>query len=88
MPTPKNMFNTENLVKLTVLAVFCYNIMNGIFDIKQDIALIKQASIYKNDQLQYQIDELKEGKRDTDKHIAYNQSMAIMPHNVEIENEK
>lgn len=83
----KNMFNTENLVKLSVLAAFCYNIMNGIFDIKQDIALIKQASIYKTEQLQYQIDELKGGKQNDHNHMAFNQTMAIMPHNIELENE-
>jgi len=46
MAQTANFFTLENTVKLTVLSAFFVGIITYLTDIKQDIALIKQASIY------------------------------------------
>jgi hypothetical protein len=65
-----------------------YKVVTGIDDIKSDIALIKQGSVYEIKNLQYQLDELKDCCKDKQRHnqIVFNNREAILPHNIE-ENE-
>lgn len=90
MAQAKNFFTLENTVKLTVLSAFFVGIITYLTDIKQDIALIKQASIYEVKDLQYQITELKDccNNRKKDNQIVFNDRVAIVPNGIEIERER
>ena len=85
-----NFFTLENIVKLSVLSVFFVGIITYLTDIKQDIALIKQASVYEVKDLQYQITELKDccNGRKRENRIVFNDRAAILPHGIEIETER
>lgn len=86
----QNFFTLENTVKLTVLSAFFVGIITYLTDIKQDIALIKQASVYEVKDLQYQITELKDccNNRKRENRIVFNDHVAIVPNGIEIETER
>jgi len=90
MAQTANFFTLENTVKLTVLSAFFVGIITYLTDIKQDIALIKQASIYEVKGLQEQINELKDCCNDkrNERRIVFNDHAAILPHGIEIETER
>lgn len=90
MAQTTNFFTLENTVKLTVLSAFFVGIITYLTDIKQDIALIKQASVYEIKDLQYQINELKDccKNKHSERNIVFNERMAILPNGIEIETER
>ncbi len=82
----KELVTLENGVKLGVLATFGIAIMTFLSDIKQDIALLKQGSVYEVKSLQYQITELQDccnGKRSRDKQLVFNNREAILPNGID-----
>jgi len=90
MAQSPNFLTLENTVKLTVLSTFFVGIITYLTDIKQDIALIKQASVYEVKDLQEQITELKDCCNDkrSERRIVFNDHAAILPSGIKIETEK
>lgn len=87
MATQKPLLLTlENVIKLTVLAGFFAGIFKYLGDIKQDIALIKQGSVYEIKNLQSQINELKnycDKKQNKSQQLVLNNYEAILPDRIE-----
>ena len=88
MTETKQLITLENAVKLGTLSVFFLGVFTYLADIKQDIALIKQSSVYEVDKLQVQITELKDCCNEKQpKQLVFNEPKAILPNGINLENE-
>ena len=82
---PKQLLNFENVVKLSTLIVV---VLTNYFATKSDIRDLTTEKKYQIEHLQYQITQLNDccnNKRN--KQIVFNQSQAILPNGINLEND-
>jgi hypothetical protein len=85
MTAEKPLLNLENVVKLGTLIVV---VLTNYFATKSDIRDLTTEKRFEITHIQYQLDELKDCCNDKqNKQIVFNQSQAILPNGINLENE-